>query len=496
MSRLLIIYDDSQQPEEDIRAIIGNRHFGEIIIEKQTVKERMQAQFLSCFPECTILSLDRADDIASLREQLETEMSRGNGRIRVLHFFSSFLFCQKEEAESVLKCAAFAERVYTAKQNEAVIFFALPSLDEYLVFLHRAQDSCSTSSPFQGEQEDQIRLNGNEFLSISSQEGLILSLTSKYDARFFNNLITEADVVTKRSSNIEKIRAEYQFWHLLPDSMKIWFVMPFDFQEDGAYASYRMERLYVPNLAIKYVHGAMDEVEFDSFLQRYFRFLAARSSRKITKEAYVAQAEKLYVKKTRERLSALKANPQFAPIAALIHSGTPYMDVDAAFERFRAVYTCVVAKCSFDFCEVIGHGDACFSNILYDYASKTLKLIDPKGANTPEELWTNPYYDLCKLSHSVVGLYDFFNSGLYEIALDENLRLQVSVPFHNERHVEILRTHLLANGFDDTMVRAGEAALFLSMLPLHIDNPHKVLAFFLNAMRILDELELTLAGER
>jgi hypothetical protein len=348
----------------------------------------------------------------------------------------------------------------------------------------------------QDEQVNQIRLSGNEFLFLGSQEGLVLSLTSKYDARYFNNLITEADVVTKRSSNIEKIRAEYQFWHLLPDAMKIWFVMPFDFQEDGNSASYQMERLYVPNLAIKYVHGAMDDVEFDSFLQRYFRFLTSRSSRKISPEAYAAQADKLYLQKTRERLTALKADPQFAPIAALIRSGTPYVDVDAAFERFRAVFARVVAKCSFDFCEVVGHGDACFSNILYDYASKTLKLIDPKGANTQEELWTNPYYDLCKLSHSILGLYDFFNSGLYEISLDVSLRLQVNVPFHNKRHAKILRTHLIANGFDYCMMRTGEAALFLSMLPLHIDNPHKVLGFFLNAMRILDELELNFAGER
>ncbi len=496
MSRLLIVYDDSQQPEEEIRAIIGNRHFGEIIIEKQTVKEQMKAQFLSCFPECTVLSLDHVGDIASLKEQLDVEASRENGRIRVLHFFSSFLICQKEEAESVLKCASFAERVYIAKQNGMVVFFALPSLDSYFLFLRRAQDSCSTRLPLQEEQASPIRLSGNEFLFIGAQEGLVLSLTSKYNARYFNNLITEEDVVTKRSSNIEKIRAEYQFWHLLPDAMKIWFVMPFDFQEDGTCASYRMERLYVPNLAIKYVHGAMDDVEFNSFLQRYFRFIASRSSRKMSKEAYFAQAEKLYLQKTRERITALKADPRFASIAALIRSGTPYADIDAAFDRFTAIYKRVVAKCKFDYCEVIGHGDACFSNILYDYASKTLKFIDPKGANTQEELWTDPYYDLCKLSHSVLGFYDFFNSGLYEIALDETLRLQVSVPFHNERHAEILRNHLLANGFDYTMMRTGEAALFLSMLPLHIDNPHKVLGFFLNAMRILDELELILAGER
>ena len=39
------------------------------------------------------------------------------------------------------------------------------------------------------------------------------------------------------------------------------------------------------------------------------------------------------------------------------------------------------------------------------------------------------------------------------------------------------------------MVRIYEASLFISMLPLHIDNPYKVYGFILNAIRILQEVE-------
>ena len=39
------------------------------------------------------------------------------------------------------------------------------------------------------------------------------------------------------------------------------------------------------------------------------------------------------------------------------------------------------------------------------------------------------------------------------------------------------------------LVRVYEASLFLSMLPLHIDNPHKVFGFILNVNNILKELE-------
>ena len=54
---------------------------------------------------------------------------------------------------------------------------------------------------------------------------------------------------------------------------------------------------------------------------------------------------------------------------------------------------------------------------------------------------------------------------------------------------ELFKKHVEANGYDYRTVRLYEASLFISMLPLHIDYPHKVLGFILNAWGILEELE-------
>ncbi len=115
--------------------------------------------------------------------------------------------------------------------------------------------------------------------------------------------------------------------------------------------------------------------------------------------------------------------------------------------------------------------------------------MDPKGALTEEELWTNPYYDVAKLSHSVCGRYDFFNNALFDIKLGEDFTYQLEIPFDNARYKEILREKCEANGFDWWSVRVYEASLFLSMLPLHIDNPQKVFGLLLNAKNILKEIE-------
>jgi len=44
-------------------------------------------------------------------------------------------------------------------------------------------------------------------------------------------------------------------------------------------------------------------------------------------------------------------------------------------------------------------------------------------------------------------------------------------------------------GIDLALIRLYELSLFLSMLPLHMDRPHKVFGFVLNAIAILDSLE-------
>jgi len=80
---------------------------------------------------------------------------------------------------------------------------------------------------------------------------------------------------------------------------------------------------------------------------------------------------------------------------------------------------------------VVGHGDPCFSNVLYDQQRYLLQLIDPRGATTEEALWTHPLYDLCKLSHSALGDYDFINNSLYRIGFDDHNALLLHLEHSN-----------------------------------------------------------------
>jgi hypothetical protein len=271
--------------------------------------------------------------------------------------------------------------------------------------------------------------------------------------------------------------------------MKMWFVMPYDYREDENGASYTMERFHMTDIAIRFVHGAVKPDELSDILEKLFYFLSIRKEKNVDQKTAKQVADALYVDKLRQRMADLKKLPAYADFDALIRMGTEYKSIDEIVEKYEHFYQALQKTDAKQLRLVIGHGDLCFSNILYSHEADLLKLIDPKGALTEDELYTDPYYDLAKLSHSICGCYDFFNSGLYQITMDRDMKLRLTVDTDPQPYVEIFKKYLKENGYSYTKVRLYEAGLFLSMLPYHMDQPGKVFGFLLNAIKILEEVE-------
>ena len=104
-------------------------------------------------------------------------------------------------------------------------------------------------------------------------------------------------------------------------------------------------------------------------------------------------------------------------------------------------------------------------------------------------MYTNEYYDLAKLSHSILGNYDFMNNGLFTIELNNNLKMDLKIESANLKLLQDMFIKKVKEyGYDMEVIRVCETSLFLSMLPLHIDIPSKVFAFILNAINMMKEL--------
>jgi len=271
--------------------------------------------------------------------------------------------------------------------------------------------------------------------------------------------------------------------------MRAWLIQPFDFQDEGERASYKMLRYYLADAALQWVHGAFEADTFIPFVERLLFFIADRPQQACDEKQSAAMAQELFVSKLERRVNEFLAMDEGMRINQLAASATPELDLTYQLNRYLKLFRRFEKRFAFDYC-VVGHGDPCLSNVLYDQQRYLLKLIDPKGALSEEELWTHPLYDLCKVSHSVLGDYDFINNGLYNVGFTNNNDLVLRFTHTNHAALKsIFLNQVKAMGYDVRIMRLGEASLFLSMLLLHIDYPNKVIAFLLKARQILDEVE-------
>ena len=475
MKQIFVIYDDSKMPGKEIKTITGAKSYGETIFKRVTLKDRMEAEIVKEKQVLTVFNYKGEKDNAALFAALPLD-----NNTTIVHLYSNFGLKDTKAFSVLLKKAEFMNESYTAFCDNKPAMSFLAGADDY----KKAFDALIA-----GEYEAE-RIENEAFMDLSVRANFLTFITGGFDARFFNALAGDEYTVTKRSTKKEKIKAEYQFYYLLPETMKMWFVMPYDYKEDADGASYTMERFHMTDIAIRFVHGAVDEEELKDILDKLFYFINLRATKEVSSDVGKAVAKELYIDKLAARMEELKKYKEYEQFDSMIKMGTSYDGIADVVSEYEKLYEKLAVANNRSYGKLaVGHGDLCFSNILYSKEAEILKLIDPKGALIQEELYTDPYYDLAKLSHSICGCYDFFNSGLYEISIKRDLKLDLTIDTDNTSYKEIFKSYLQENGYNYALVRLYEASLFLSMLPYHMDQPGKVFGFLLNAIKILDEVE-------
>lgn len=484
-----LIYDNSERPTPLVQASIGIEDFGQLIFRRRTLRESIRLAVREAGVD-TLIEIDGEDDWAAFAaQQIEADENE-----------DLFLICPSrtvsgstpEALALFLRQARHAPGNLLMQPANGSVRSSWLLLSGRLLREYTQRRSAGDAAPFIQQHEDQF-LRVSERLSLidlNDEAALLKFLSGGFDARFFNSITHDEYTVTKISTDREKLAREFRFHGLLPPALQMFFVQPFDFHDDGERASYRMERLGVPDMALQWVHGALSQGEFERFLDRVFHFVTLRPSRRADPGEMERARRALYVDKVEARIRQLKALPQYPRVAALLVNVCG--DVDQLASRYLRLFDRERRRMRAGEL-VIGHGDLCFSNILYSKTSQLMKLIDPRGAASEPEMYVEPLYDLAKLSHSVLGSYDLVNQDMFDLEVNEELGLRLVLdrqppPWARPLFVERLNRI----GLDPVLVRLCEASLFISMLPLHIDRLRKVVAFVVNAVSILDEVEANL----
>lgn len=331
-------------------------------------------------------------------------------------------------------------------------------------------------------------LNFTKMLALPSQQWLDFGHLHTYytsrgmmtTERAFNSLKVDQRIVNKTSRHPDRIIAEAGWYEHIPLSLRMYTPRYLGRSDEG----YGIEFLYNASLADLFVFGDLPALAWRGIFQACEAFVDECRHYAAPSQT-AATAQQLFLPKTLARLAdhAAHTGIDLDRPWSLNGRATPSLldiarQAAARIEPARGEHLSVV------------HGDLCFSNILYDFRSRSIRVIDPRGQNAlgQPSIYGDNRYDLAKLHHSVHGLYDVIVGGMAHVAGEREAHtLTLDLPVRSSQaQARALFDQMTAARFhgDAQSVEAISLLLFLSMLPLHADDPTRQWALLANALRL------------
>ena len=367
-------------------------------------------------------------------------------------------------------------------------FFAFSSPKSFVRALAISQGDFTQAVEMYTEENNVSYMNVNAWYDFGHINTYFHSRSTITTQRAFNSLKIQDGVVWKSGSPPRKIEAEGNWFEQLPIGLKRFTPQLIQVSKTAEGLPF-YETEYLPILPLNeiFVHGRNPVSFWEKLLgliafymgesRKFFPLNDAELKAKIHQDSIA-----LYADKTYERLETYAKQQGID-----LDKPTRYNGVNLPSLR-QIAQICVEKTLALPEVPAVVHGDLCFSNIMYDSRSNNIKVIDPRGLNIQQELtiYGNQSYDLAKLCHSFIGLYDFIIADSFK--LEKNNEIGVKLVFNlDKRFKDIQESFMRVNlipSISNKEIIAPTILLFLSMIPLHFDKPHRQEAMLANALRL------------
>jgi len=320
-------------------------------------------------------------------------------------------------------------------------------------------------------------------------DNLILAKRRLLQTRYFNQLDIDPilNTIKKKSKNNQKLQDEL-FWYLsLPDNLKVLTPRIVSSTIQNGYVEIVQEYYGYATLAELYVYSDWSVGPWESIIKKLFFIL--REFRRYKCILNEKDLHTMYMSKTFSRLSSLSNSSRvWSDLLSreyifcdnqILHN---INDLHKGIREYSCALSAKTRGC-------IIHGDFCFSNILYDVNSQIVRLVDPRGRFGKRSIYGDPRYDFAKLRQSIYGLYDFIMADLFEVTKESDSYYTQIYRNDKTKHAGDMFDRLLdLEGFKLDEVKFLEGLLFLSMVPLHKDQPDRQLMMYLTGLKLLNEL--------
>lgn len=327
--------------------------------------------------------------------------------------------------------------------------------------------------------------------------GVIDSATSIYNkvlgTREFNSLKIDelTGGITKESKKNVKLLQEINYYLKIPKGLSFFFPRLFEFNL-GLKNSYTIEYYPYKTVSEYFVMYELSEACWRNFFDHLFKIYSEFGEYKQLSFVNAEKVYDFYNEKLDKRIIELRAQSNKRILAlldleCLKVNGKRYGGLESTLKYIKEK----LKRLSKRLRPSVIHGDLCFSNILFDPATNIIKFIDPRGDFFDEGPYGDPRYDWAKLLHSIHGCYDYLLMKMYRLQ-------EVSEGCFNFEIFSSESTELVQNLFFDYLKKkfdfiqindllVMEAMLFITMLPLHKDDEERQIAFFLTALKIIEQ---------
>ncbi|ERS88671.1 hypothetical protein Q672_00330 [Marinobacter sp. EVN1] len=312
--------------------------------------------------------------------------------------------------------------------------------------------------------------------------------------RVFNELKITPDWIEKSGTHNAKIAAEANWFENLPPMLRRFTPQYLGRPEGLSDSAYRLEYLHHTPLNELYVFADIPPLLWKKILKECLSFLnACTTHTPVDSKQSTADLTALFTGKTTARLQdfTIQRGIDLKTVYRYQSKGRDKRVLELSIEdlvhgsharlpRRKATNSLI-------------HGDFCFSNVLYEFRTNRIKVIDPRGLtpNGEQSIYGDIRYDLAKLSHSVLGMYDWIIAGYHKAHLNDQ-EISITLPETPKHHdIQQLFMEMVESQFSvtPTELYAMQVQLFLSMLPLHSDDQYRQEALLANAFRLYDIME-------
>ncbi|MFQ6372856.1 phosphotransferase [Shewanella sp. YIC-542] len=301
--------------------------------------------------------------------------------------------------------------------------------------------------------------------------------------RAFNEMLITGQVVRKLSHKKQKLAAEANWYRTLPGLMRGYIPQLLATHETPTHFGYSVEYLHLTALNELYVFSQLPAFAWRKILKACSQFIQDAAQYRV-KDAQTLTG--LFIDKTQARLRDFSQQGYFPLNQPITFNGQLQPSLQALAQASQQ------ALPADDGQQTLLHGDFCFSNILYDFRTCNIKVIDPRGLDNQgdQTIYGNRLYDIAKLAHSVLGLYDVIIAGYFKASYQhQHLEFTLAISARRERIMaDFIQLISAEFGVSEAELYAMQIQLFLSMLPLHSDRPDRQLGFIGNAYRLYGQL--------